>query len=283
MAAVAARRFTTVTPIPGGHEVIAYAVQKPARRSMRSPLPPAWPWQTEPELALLREFVDIVASHSGDPAAMEALFASALRRLEAREQGRLSAADRKRDGEPIYAMSDEVRALFGQPDPVRALIGAKDPASDRWVPGLARLTEAERDAYWLHLHGLSRAAIALALVPLRVQRFGRAGAVPLATVSQHLWRARKKLRENVFFLSAEDEQAYLEALESEEIRAAVQQRDVDPAAAAAPGIERERRMLAWPARWEEVIGEFLDADVDDAEPYLDDVGHDAREGDPWLV
>jgi hypothetical protein len=231
---------------------------------MRSPFPPAWPWQVEPELALLLAFVDIVAAHEGDPAAMEALYASALRRLEAREQGRLSAADRRRDGEPIFVMTDELRAVFGQPDPIRALIGAKDPVNEQWVNGLARLTESEQSAYWLHLHGLSRAAIAMALVPIRAQRFGRAGAVPLTTVSQHLWRARVKLR-RVFARAMETEAEYLAALDAEELRAALEARDVDPAAAAAPGIERERAGKAWPSRWEE-------------EPWLDDIDHDAEDG-----
>lgn len=271
MAVVAAhRRFTTSTPVPGGHEVSVYVVRKQASRSMRSPFPPAWPWQVEPELALLMAFVDIVAAHEQDPAAMEALFASALRRVEAREQGRLSAADRKRDGEPIYAMTDELRALFGAPDPVRALIGGTE--DDRWRPGLAALTQTEQEACWLHLHGLSRAAIALAMAPTRARRFGRAGALPLATISKYLWRARRKLRD-VFALPLEREASYLAELDAEEARAAAQERAVDPAIAAALEVERERRMLAWPARWEELeLGEERPAVADEENP----------PGEPWL-
>lgn len=274
--AVAAHRLTTRHAIPGGHEVITWTMRKPAAREMRSPFPPAWPWQVEPELALLLAFVDIVSAHERDPAAMEALFASALRRLEAREQGRLSAADRKRAGEPIYAMTDELRAVFGQPDPVRALIGYRDGATDEWIPGLAALTESERDAYWLHLHGLSRASIALALVPLRAARFGRAGAIPLATVSQYLWRARVKLR-GVFARPSETEGEYLEALDAEEARAALEARDVDPATAATPAIQRERADKAWPSRCEEELGAFLDAEAGDEEPWLDDIDHGSAE------
>jgi hypothetical protein len=269
---IAAQPLTISEPVPGGTLVIRYAMQKPARRAMRSPFPPAWPWQTEPETALLLAFVDIVSAHAGDVPAMIALYASALRRLEAREQGKLSVADRKRDGEPIFVMTDELRALFGQPDPVRALIGYRDTASDEWVNGLAALTESERDAYWLHLHGLSRASIALALVPARVARFGRAAALPLDTVSKYLWRARVKLRQ-VFDRQPETQAEYLLALDAEEERAALELRDVDPAAAAAADVARERRLLAWPARWEERDLEAQPLRVADEEN---------PEGEPWL-
>jgi hypothetical protein len=215
--------------VPGGYEVIAYVMAKPTQRSLRHPWPPPWPWSVEPELELLRAFVDIVAAHEGDSAAMEAAFASALRRQEAREQGQLSVADRRRGGEPIYAMSADLRALFGQPDPVHALIGVADEGG-HWLPGLAALTPSEQQAYWLHLHGLSRAAIALAMVSERRRRFGREGALPLATVSQYLWRARCKLRVR-FALPLEREEAYLAGLDEEEAAAARQARDVDPARA----------------------------------------------------
>lgn len=259
------RRRTVREPFQGGYEVIAYAIQKQAKHDMRSPFPPAWPWQREPELALLLAFVDIVAAHQGDPETMEALYASALRRLEAREQGKLSAADRKRDGEPIFVMTDELRALFGQPDPVRALIGHRDGAGDVWVNGLAKLTESERDAYWLHLHGLSRASIALALVPQRAQRFGRAGAIPLTTVSQYLWRARVKLRA-VFARQPETEAAYLRALDEEEARAELEARNVDPAAGLVDAklLERDKRRFG-------------------REPDLDPLADEENpEGEPWL-
>jgi len=279
---IATARVTVVEPIPEGKLVILYSVDRTSarprsRRNPRHPRgdafatwEPAWPWQVEPELALLLAFVDIVEAHSGDPATMEALYASALRRLEAREQGLLTAADRRRDGQPVYAMTDEVRALFGRPDPIRALIGGSE--DEHWKPGLAMLTPSEREALWLHLHGLSRAAIALAMAPARTKRFGREGALPLATVSKYLWRARVKLRTNVFALPVESEEAYLVALDAEEERAERERRAVDPAAAAALDIERTRRLHAWPARWEE-----LEPVAEDAEPWLDDVDHDPRE------
>lgn len=255
---IASQRVTVQEPFQGGVLMIAYAMTKPASRDVRSPFPPAWPWQVEPELQLLRAFVDIVEahaslgqrvgrclecsgggcetcggagrrSHAGDGEAMAAAFSSALRRLEAREQGQLSPAGRKREGEPIYAMPDEVRALFDDPDPIRALVGGPSDRG-RWRPGLAGMTPSEREAYWLHLHGLSRASIALALTPQRRKRFGREGALPLDTISKYLWRARVKLRK-VFALPDESEVPYLTALDAEEVTAASQRRDVDPARA----------------------------------------------------
>ena len=299
------RRITVRTPIQGGHEVTTYAMQKPARRDMRSPFPPAWPWHVEPELGLLKVFVDIVEaqagrgqqtgpclecngqqvqlesgewvpseieceicegsgrrSHAGDAKAMAAAFESALRRLEAREQGRLSAADRKRDGEPIYVMSDEVRALFGQADPIRALIGGTE--DERWQPGLAALTKSEQEAYWLHLHGLSRTSIALAMAPARAKRFGRAGALPVDTVSKYLWRARVKLR-GVFVQALESELEYLAELDAEETQAALQRRNVDPARA------QPRPLAAYPLPGEE----------DFSEPSMPE-DEENPEGEPWL-
>ena len=289
---IAQQRVTVSEPCQGGVLVIAYAMTKPASRDVRSPFPPAWPWQVEPELQLLRAFVDIVEghaslgqrvgpclecsgggcetcggsgqrSHAGDGEAMAAAFETALRRLEAQQEGRLSAADRRRAGQPIYAMTDELRALFGQPDPIRALVGGPD-GRGRWRPGLAGMTPSEREAYWLHLHGLSRAAIALSLAPQRRRRFGREGALPLDTVSKYLWRARVKLRK-VFALPTESESEYLGELDAEEMAAASQRRDVDPARA------QPRPLAAYPLPGEDDFS-VLPMPEDEENP----------EGEPWL-